>query len=108
MKITSKTKKIIGAAAFSVFVIFSLIFISVNIFKFVYDDSKVQVNTQDKYIISVYKEKIAVFAQGDSVPIEVYDVYVSTLPEKDQIELKKGITVYGKNKLRYLIEDYTS
>jgi len=62
----------------------------------------------DKYVVGVYDEKVAVFAQGDSVPIEVFEVYISTLPVKDQIELKKGIVVEGKSSLRKLIEDYTS
>ncbi len=69
--------------------------------------SKQTVATQG-YIISCYNDKIAVFTQGDSVPIEVFDVYISTLPEKDQKDLKKGVHVSTKTRLRELIEDYTS
>jgi len=108
MKISAKSKKIISTVLFSAFVIFCFVFISVNIFKFIYDDSSTQAYLNDKYVVGVYDEKVAVFAQGDSVPIEVFEVYISTLPVKDQIELKKGIVVEGKSSLRKLIEDYTS
>lgn len=108
MKVSEKHKRIIRIAVFSVFVLFCFVFIANNIFKFIYDDRQTQVYENEKYIIGVYEEKIAVFTQGDSVPIEVYDVYVSTLPEKDQNSLRKGIEVEGKVNLKYLIEDYTS
>ncbi len=62
----------------------------------------------DSYVIGVYQDKIAIFTQGDTVPIEVFDVYVSTLPEADQKELKNGVLVKGKSELRQVIEDYTS
>ncbi len=64
--------------------------------------------TENEYVIGVYQEKIAVFAQGDRIPIEVYDVYVSTLPEKDRQDLYKGVKVRGKAQLKLKIEDYTS
>ena len=79
-----------------------------SIFNFIYEDRQAQVYENEEYIISVYDGKIAVFTQSDKLPIEVYDVYVSTLPEKDQKALQKGIKVEGKIKLKYLIEDYTS
>ncbi len=62
----------------------------------------------DTYVLGVYQEKIAVFTQGDSVPIEIYDVYVTTLPKADQKTLRKGISVKSKGELKRIIEDYTS
>ncbi len=108
MKAADKQKKLIKIISISVFVLFCFGFAAFNIFNFVYEDRQIQVYENEKYTIGVYEEKIAVFAQGDSVPIEVYDVYVTTLPESDQKALRKGIEVYGKVKLKYLIEDYTS
>lgn len=64
--------------------------------------------SESEYVIGVYQEKIAVFAQGDKIPIEVYDVYVSTLPEKDRQDLYKGVKVLSKAELKLKIEDYTS
>lgn len=62
----------------------------------------------EQYIVGVYKEKIAIFTQGDSIPIEIFDVYVTTLPPKDQKTLRKGVYVQGKAELKRMIEDYTS
>lgn len=62
----------------------------------------------EQYVVGVYKEKIAIFTQGDSVPIEIFDVYVTTLPPKDQKTLRKGVYVQGKAELKRMIEDYTS
>ena len=73
-----------------------------------YEGKQTQTEQTDSYIIGVYDEKIAVFTQGDTVPIETYDVYVTTLPESDQRSLRKGISVQGKTELKRLIEDYTS
>ena len=108
MNIKENKRKIIKLISISVFVVFCLGFAAFNIFNFVYEDRQIQVYENEKYIIGVYDEKIAVFAQGDKIPIEVYDVYVSTLPQNDQKELKKGVEVFGKAKLKLLIEDYTS
>ncbi len=68
----------------------------------------VQTEAVGEYVIGVYQEKIAVFTQGDSLPIEIFDVYVSTLPALDQKELLNGVKVKGKVELRKRIEDYTS
>ena len=68
----------------------------------------VQTDVTGEYIIGVYQEKIAVFTQGDRLPIEIFDVYVSTLPALDQKELLKGIKVTGRIELKQRIEDYTS
>lgn len=87
-------------------VIFSIYFLS----KPIREQAKqaAQTNVIGKYTIGIYQEKIAVFTQGDSLPIEVYDVYVSTLPIFDQKELEKGVKVNGAAELRRRIEDYTS
>ena len=73
-------------------------------------DSKqtVDTNVVGEYTIGVYKEKVAVFTQGDALPIEIFDVYITTLPVFDQKELSKGIKVKGIKELKQRIEDYTS
>ena len=93
-----------------VFLLFMITLLIIFLYKPFYKKSKptVQTEVSSEYIIGVYQEKIAVFAQGDSLPIEVYDVYVSTLPVLDQKELLKGIKVNGKIELKQRIEDYTS
>ena len=63
---------------------------------------------EDYYTLSEYKGKIAVFRNQESVPIDIYDVYVTTLPQHDRTLLEKGIHIETSEELQKLIEDYTS
>ncbi len=62
----------------------------------------------DYYTMAEYKGKIAVFKNNENVPIDIYDVYVSTLPQHDRILLEKGIKIETPEELQSIIEDYTS
>ena len=62
----------------------------------------------DYYTMSEYKGKIAVFKNGENVPIDIYDVYVSTLPQHDRTLLEEGIRIETPEELQRIIEDYTS
>ncbi len=62
----------------------------------------------DYYTLSEYKGKIAVFKNQESIPIDIYDVYVSTLPQHDRTLLEQGIKIETPEELQRLIEDYTS
>ena len=86
--------------------------IAVSLSAFASSDSS-KANSQIKeskteYKLSVYDGRIAVFENSDEKPAEVFDVYISSLPYSEQIELLNGMTVYNKNDLQQLIEDYTS
>lgn len=59
------------------------------------------------YTVGVYDGKVAVFDEKGEVT-HVYDVLISTLPEYDQAQLSVGVRVDSEEKLRSLIEDYTS
>ena len=63
---------------------------------------------EDYYTLSEYKGKIAVFKNQESVPIDIYDVYITTLPQHDRTLLEKGIHIETPEELQRLIEDYTS
>ena len=63
---------------------------------------------EDYYTLSEYKGKIAVFKNQESVPIDIYDVYITTLPQNDRTLLEKGIHIETPEELQRLIEDYTS
>ena len=91
-----------------IILLITTLYLIFNIFSYFQENKSVQLTNDDIYVIGVYQEKIAVYSQGDSVPIEVYDVYLSTLPESDIEILKEGLVVKGKKELRRLIEDYTS
>ena len=59
------------------------------------------------YTIGEWQGQVAVFLENGELKT-VYDVPISTLPDHDQTMLRKGIVAQGKEKLRSLIEDYTS
>ena len=62
----------------------------------------------DYYTITEYQGKIAVFKNDDTIPIDVYDSYVSVLPQHDRELLQKGIRTESTSELQKIIEDYTS
>ena len=62
---------------------------------------------QSGFVVREYQGKIAVFDKNEQL-VTVYDVLVSTLPEYDQIQLKQGVSAESEERLRSLIEDYTS
>lgn len=62
----------------------------------------------DYYTITEYQGKIAVFKNSDTVPLDVYDSYVSVLPQHDRELLKNGIRTESTSELQKIIEDYTS
>lgn len=106
--ISSKKKKLIFISVWVLSIIICAVLALFNPIANSFEGKQTQAEQTDNYVIGVYDEKIAVFTQGDSVPIETYDVYITTLPESDQKSLRKGIEVKGKTELRRLIEDFTS
>lgn len=59
-------------------------------------------------LLGVWEGKLALFAEGMDTPDEVYDVFISTLPEEEQARLEKGIVVQSEEELAGWLEDYTS
>ncbi len=60
------------------------------------------------YLVSEYEGKIAVFKNGGTIPIDIYDTYISSLPQHDRLLLEKGIHADNIQELQEIIEDYTS
>lgn len=60
------------------------------------------------YTLKDYNGKIAIFFDNNKSPSKVYDCYTSLLPREDRTAIESGITVYSKEDLIKLIEDYTS
>ena len=65
-------------------------------------------STSAVYTLSEYKGRVAVFYNNNSSPDEIYDSFLDSLPEDDAVALKEGITVFSKEELQQLLEDYTS
>ncbi|HCA29267.1 MAG TPA: hypothetical protein DEP23_06765 [Ruminococcaceae bacterium] len=60
------------------------------------------------FIIGSWEDKLAVFTPPVTTPDQVYEVYISSLPEEEQQRLRQGIEVYDEKMLNSLLEDYTS
>lgn len=66
------------------------------------------VSTPVVYLLKEHNGKIAVFEQGADIPYKEFDINISTLSDYDKNLLKDGITADSREKIRQLIEDYTS
>ena len=60
------------------------------------------------YILGEYDGKVALYKRDFAMPVEIYDVYLSSLPESERQLLKEGITAQSDEQAQKLIEDYTS
>ena len=61
-----------------------------------------------KYTLGAYGGKLALFEDGFAMPVEIYDVLLSELPEAEQNKINNGIKAYSDEEALKLIEDYTS
>ncbi len=61
-----------------------------------------------EYIIAEYEGKLAVFLPNRVAPKKVFDIYVSTLPQKDREDLARGVGAVDYKQLLSLLEDYSS
>jgi len=59
------------------------------------------------YILREYEGKIGIFSADETLPDEILDVFVFTLPDADRQALRCGIRVYSEEALQRLIEDFT-
>lgn len=60
------------------------------------------------YYLKEHEQKIGVYKTNEDSPFMTIDVYVSTLPYVDRVELTEGVKVLDDNNLRQIIEDYES
>lgn len=61
-----------------------------------------------RYTLGAYEGKLALFEDGFAMPVEIYDVLLSELPESEQIKISRGIKAYSDEEALKIIEDYTS
>lgn len=59
------------------------------------------------YTIREYDGRIGIFQTGSTVPEEVLDVYLITLPNEDVARLQNGIKAEGQDEISALIEDFS-
>ena len=62
---------------------------------------------EDGFVVGTWEGRLAVFALGEAQPMQVYEVYIASLPPEEQVRLREGVTVPDRPTLAALIEDYT-
>lgn len=60
------------------------------------------------FVIGVWENKLAVFHAGSAEPMQIYDVYIASLPEEEQERLRAGVVAENAAALASFLEDYTS
>lgn len=60
------------------------------------------------YVVGQWEGLLAVYAAGEQQPITVYDIYIGTFPQEEQVRLTAGIPAADEVTLARLLEDYTS
>ena len=61
-----------------------------------------------QYLLKEYNGKLAVYFSNSQTPQTVFDLYLSTLPEYDRGQLRRGVPVKDYEELVQRIEDYIS
>lgn len=59
-------------------------------------------------VLGEWDGRVAVFLPQSTSPEQVYDTWVSSLPDADRARLSDGIAVYSAAELQRAVEDYTS
>lgn len=60
-----------------------------------------------QYILKDYNGRIALFVSENETPIEVFEIFTTSLPQQDAALIKKGIHVTTEE-LKNILEEYTS
>ncbi len=60
------------------------------------------------YYLGEYDGKLAAFTTESDEPLQVFDVYLSSLPEDDIEKIREGVYAKDEQDLQRLIEDFTS
>ncbi len=74
----------------------------------VYEKSYFAQGQEQYYVLKSYKGRMAVFEGNSDIPEEIFDIFVSSLPEADQRQLNSGIYAVNPDELYKIIEEYSS
>ena len=58
--------------------------------------------------LRAFEGRVALFVDGEDLPVEVYDVPIETLPPEEQQRLQNGIMIESEEMLWELLENYNS
>lgn len=109
------TKKDITLLIFSVILIFAsiafiVLFFLTKPYEIKSETSSPMTTTaaMEGFKVSEYDGRIAVYDLQSSQLVEVFDVYLSSLPSVEQNRIRSGIYAEDNAKLQKIIEEYTS
>lgn len=88
--------------------IFCVSFISITSEKKVKQSDRSSVTVSPKYTLSEYKGKVALYKSGYAMPVEIYDIYVDSLPDEEKTKVEEGIDAQTDEEIIKIIEAYTS
>ena len=71
-------------------------------------EKQITIVSEYDYLLKEHHGKLAVYSYGETQPREVFEVYISTLPEYDQRQLEEGVPVKDYEELLIRLEDYSS
>ncbi len=63
--------------------------------------------TEKIYILKDFNGRLALFENNSNIPLEVFDIFTSSLPQKDIERLNKGIET-SYDELERVLEEYLS
>lgn len=61
---------------------------------------------ETKYFLGEFKGNLAIYQTNNQVPLEVLDVYIESLPERDIERIKSGVFADTLNEIMMIAEDY--
>ena len=64
------------------------------------------IQSTDKYILGEFEGFLAIYKSSSKKPIEIIDVRVDSLPERDVERIKRGIYANSLSEIISLAEDY--
>ena len=58
------------------------------------------------FLLGIQDGKLTLWREGESHPVQIYDIRADTLPPADQVLLRKGIHVEDRQALWQILENY--
>ena len=58
------------------------------------------------FLLGIRNGRLALWQEGVSHPVQVYDIRADSLPPADQLQLRRGIRVESREALWLLLENY--
>jgi len=92
---------------FSVVIVISLISTQ-EIKNSISQNGEIEYQSEGKFVLKDYNGRLALFEFGGAEPIEVYDVYTSSLPGEESARMASGILARDEEELLRILEDYIS